>query len=136
MVVISSIETSETLERWTFNVSLSSPSENVPPNASSSAGSGNNDARGKTDKEVSGEISSIIRQITSSVTFLPLLPDNCAFDLLIYTPLNTVVPVEWEQSDARGIEGGRSVRLREFDTGCHRVGGGVCYRDEEEWDLP
>ncbi|CAN0508967.1 unnamed protein product, partial [Scytosiphon promiscuus] len=30
-------------------------------------------------------IQNVIRQITSSVTFLPLLDEPCSFDLLVYT---------------------------------------------------
>ena len=34
-------------------------------------------APGKSDKEIMTEIQAIIRQITASVTFLPLLNDAC-----------------------------------------------------------
>lgn len=37
----------------------------------------------KSDKEITSEIQAIIRQITASVTFLPLLNDAC--ELLTYT---------------------------------------------------
>jgi len=34
-------------------------------------------------------------QITASVTFLPLLNDRCSFDLLVYTDMQSAVPMEW-----------------------------------------
>ena len=39
----------------------------------------------KSQKEITSEIQAIIRQITASVTFLPLLTEPCAFDLLVRT---------------------------------------------------
>lgn len=37
------------------------------------------------EKKIRQEIRDVIRQITASVTFLPLLDCICAFDILIYT---------------------------------------------------
>jgi hypothetical protein len=42
-----------------------------------------------------GEIQAIIRQITASVTFLPMLEDKCTFDLLVYTKADSEVPQQW-----------------------------------------
>ena len=39
----------------------------------------------KDEKKIKGEIRDVIRQITASVTFLPLLDCLCSFDILIYT---------------------------------------------------
>ena len=36
-------------------------------------------------QEIQAEIAAIQRQITASVTFLPLNDEPCAFDLLVYT---------------------------------------------------
>ena len=41
------------------------------------------------------EVQAIIRQITASVTFLPLLQETCTIDLLAYTDKNSAVPQEW-----------------------------------------
>jgi len=60
-------------------------------------------AQEKSAKDIQSEISAIIRQITSSVTFLPLLEVPCTFDLLVYTPNNLEVPVAWEESDPKYI---------------------------------
>ncbi len=39
----------------------------------------------KDEKKIKLEIRDVIRQITASVTFLPLLDCLCSFDILIYT---------------------------------------------------
>ena len=46
----------------------------------------------KSQKEITSEIQAIIRQITASVTFLPLLDEPCTFDLLVYTDNDVDVP--------------------------------------------
>lgn len=43
----------------------------------------------------------IIRQITASVTFLPLIDEPCSFDLLVYADEDVDVPRTWEDSDPR-----------------------------------
>lgn len=81
-------------------------------------------------KEIQSEIQAIIRQITASVTFLPLLDEPCTFDLLVYADEAASVPKAWEDSDPKYIAGGISteVRLRSFTTSIHKVGTSVSYR--------
>ena len=67
-------------------------------------------------KEVTQEIQAIIRQITASVTFLPLLNEPCCFDLLVYADKQATVPVTWEDSDPCFIANSEQVRLRSFNT--------------------
>eukprot|EP00434_Breviolum_minutum_P025007 symbB.v1.2.022091.t1/scaffold1946.1/size95412/3 len=74
----------------------------------------------------------IIRQITASVTFLPLLDEPCTFDLLIYTDRAAEVPSAWGESDPKYIVGGsEEVKLRSFTTKIHKVDGAVAYRYSE-----
>lgn len=70
----------------------------------------------KPPKEVTQEIQAIIRQITASVTFLPLLSEPCCFDLLVYADKQATVPVTWEDSDPCFIANSEQVKLRSFDT--------------------
>lgn len=65
------------------------------------------------------EIQAIIRQITASVSFLPLLEEQCTFDLLVYTDKDSEVPALWEESDPRFIKDSTEVRLRSFTTKVH-----------------
>jgi mitotic spindle assembly checkpoint protein MAD2 len=111
VVVVSGVDSGETLERWQFNVSLEEEdTENtLPNNADRKLGK-------KTLKEIHGEIQAIIRQVTASVTFLPLLNEPCSFDLLVYTKKDAAVPTKWEDSDPCYIMNSQEVKLRSFTT--------------------
>lgn len=82
----------------------------------------------KTEKEIQEEIQAIFRQITASVTFLPVLDGNCTFNVLVYADADSEVPVEWGDSDPKEIENGEKVQLRSFSTNSHRVDTLVSYR--------
>ena len=84
--------------------------------------------REKTEKEIQDEIQSIFRQVTASVTFLPLLDGNCTFNVLVYADADSEVPMEWGDSDAKEIVNGEKVQLRSFSTSNHRVDTLVSYR--------
>ena len=135
VVVVQGVDSMETLERWQFNVSVQQDnnngatmgSENVAPNAEKKPG--------KTMKEIHNEIQAIIRQITASVTFLPLLEEPCTFDLLVYTNKNANVPDKWADSDPCYIMNSSEVKLRSFTTSVHQVDSMVCYKEADEWEL-
>lgn len=59
--------------------------------------------RHKSHKEIAGEIQAVIRQITASVTFLPLLEEPCSFDLLVYADTEATVPGEWRERRAEWL---------------------------------
>lgn len=132
VVVIKGVDTLETLERWQFNVSVDQP-EGVENN------SGNVCAKpttsSKSVKEIHNEIQAIIRQITASVTFLPLLQEPCTFDLLVYTDKDIDMPEKWADSDPCYILNSAEVKLRSFTTSVHKVDSMVAYKEAEEWEL-
>jgi len=118
VVVVSGVDTGETLERWQFKVNLDDDNmangeENRAPNT---AQTNQTTKKNKTTKEIHGEIQAIIRQITASVTFLPLLNEPCSFDLLVYTKKDAAVPQKWEDSDPCYILNSQEVKLRSFTT--------------------
>jgi mitotic spindle assembly checkpoint protein MAD2 len=82
----------------------------------------------KTEKEIQGEIQSIFRQITASVTFLPQLDGSCTFNVLVYADADSDVPLEWGDSDAKDIKDAERVQLRSFSTNSHKVDTLVSYR--------
>lgn len=84
----------------------------------------------KTEAEIQAEIQSIFRQVTASVTFLPMLDGNCTFNVLVYADADSEVPLEWGDSDAKEIKNGEKVQLRSFSTSNHRVDTLVSYRCE------
>ncbi|BAM82928.1 probable mitotic spindle assembly checkpoint protein MAD2 [Cyanidioschyzon merolae strain 10D] len=112
------------LERWHFDLHMeqrATEDSSVP----------------RDESVVMREIQAIIRQITASVTFLPLLDEPCSFDLLVYTdPALEADANEWEESDAKLITAPRceQVKLRSFTTNVHRVETGVAYACKELTD--
>jgi mitotic spindle assembly checkpoint protein MAD2 len=119
VLVITGTEKQEVLERWVFDVDTDE--KTVATGGTSS----------KNEKDIMKEISAIIRQITSSVSFLPLLDQPCTFDLLVYTPNDTNVPELWEESDPKYITKSNEVRLRSFTTKIHKVETSVAYRADD-----
>ena len=134
-LVVSGIDSGETLERWQFNVSVDDGKDGEGVEISN-VGNDENKSHNvmkenvgktatkmgkKTVKEVHDEIQAIIRQITASVTFLPLLNEPCSFDLLIYTNTTAVVPKKWADSDPCYIMKSQEVKLRSFTTSVRLV---------------
>jgi len=134
VVVITSKDTGEHVERWQFDVQIfnkssksksskkSTDKENATPEESQQP------QPEKTEKEIQDEIQSIFRQITASVTFLPQLDGDCTFNVLVYADADSDVPMEWGDSDAKEIKNGEKVQLRSFSTSNHRVDTLVSYR--------
>lgn len=116
--------------------------------------------REKSIKTIQDEIRSVIRQVTATVTFLPLLETPCefpnaslpaiwswfegcyvtscascpgAFDLLVYTDKDMVVPEKWVESGPQIIEQSEEVRLRSFTTSIHKVNSMVAYRKTDSF---
>jgi len=137
VVVITNKETGEHVERWQFDVQIfNKPSRNrLTPKVSDNenASPSEMDSQStplpeKTEKEIQEEIQAVFRQITASVTFLPVLDGNCTFNVLVYADADSEVPMEWGDSDAKEIKNGEKVQLRSFSTSNHRVDTMVSYR--------
>ncbi|KAJ3054990.1 Mitotic spindle checkpoint component mad2 [Rhizophlyctis rosea] len=123
VMVISSKDTREVVERWQFNILLERDPRTEPAHHSSVP------LEPKSEKVIQAEIAAIMRQITASASFLPLLDDPCTFNILAYTDKNAEVPATWAESDARLItRNAEQVKLRSFSTSVHRVEGLVAYR--------
>eukprot|EP01086_Lenisia_limosa_P006813 TRINITY_DN25962_c0_g1_i1.p1 TRINITY_DN25962_c0_g1~~TRINITY_DN25962_c0_g1_i1.p1 ORF type:complete len:206 (+),score=42.22 TRINITY_DN25962_c0_g1_i1:68-685(+) len=116
VLVITSVETDQTLERWTFNIECDKKVTKAE------------DKVERSEKEVMKEIQAIVRQITASVTFLPLLNEPCTFDLLVYADHDADVPERWEESDPKYITNAQDVKLRTFTTKIHKVEPTVSYK--------
>lgn len=155
VVVVTGVDSGEVLERWQFNVSVDDTEDSVYKTYGGSGGNNNNENNHtshnipssttrssahklkskKTLKEIQSEIRGIIKQITASVTFLPLLEEPCAFDLLVYTNKAAAVPKKWEDSDPCYILNSQEVKLRSFTTSFHKVESMVTYKEKDEWEL-
>ncbi|KAM0754674.1 HORMA domain protein [Meredithblackwellia eburnea MCA 4105] len=130
VMAIISKETRETIERWQFDIKV----EDVPTKGGK-VGEKENDAPIKvakperTQSEIQKDIQDTIRQIVSSVTFLPVVEEKCVFNILVYTDKDTKVPTEWIDSDPHMISGNaEQVKLRSFSTNIHTVEALVAYR--------
>ena len=87
----------------------------------------------KAETEINAEIQAIIRQITASVTFLPMLEGRCTFNVLVYADADANVPdEEWGDSDAKEVKNAENVKLRSFSTMNHRIDTMVSYRLDAE----
>lgn len=82
----------------------------------------------KTEAQIQEEIQAIFRQITASVTFLPMLDGNCTFNVLVYADADSEVPLEWGDSDAKEVKNAEKVQFRSFSTTNHKVETLVSYR--------
>lgn len=122
VMVVTSSASKAVLERWTFDI--------LTDATALADGAGEE----RPEREVTAEIQAIVRQITASVTFLPLLQDRCSFDLLVYTDTAAAVPVTWEESDARLISKPSDVKLRSFNTKVHKIETLVSYNDGHDDD--
>ena len=120
VLVVTDALSKEVLERWTFDIETSKEAMN---------GASVNE---RPEKEITGEIQAIMRQITASVTFLPLLETRCTIDILCYTNPIDNVPEEWEDSDPRAIANPEIVSLRGFKTNVHGVKTMVAYKQAND----
>ncbi|XP_071952500.1 mitotic spindle assembly checkpoint protein MAD2A-like [Antedon mediterranea] len=119
VLVVTSTEDNEVLERWQFDIQCDKEmnSESKP--------------KEKSLEEINRGIRDVVRQITATVTFLPLLESGCVFDLLIYTNKDQETPETWEESGPRMIINSQEVRLRSFTTSVHKVDAMVCYKNDD-----
>lgn len=133
VVAIVSKNSGEAVELWQFDVNILPESPNTKNNTSGSSVPSNE----KTPETVQKEIQAIIRQITASITFLPVLdPGLYTFNVQVYADADAQVPTEWADSEARQLRNAEQVQLRSFSTGSHSVSTQVAYRlgggDEDE----
>ncbi|SCZ93850.1 BZ3500_MvSof-1268-A1-R1_Chr6-3g08924 [Microbotryum saponariae] len=146
-LVIMDRETREVVERWRFDVEIedlggekekekenqpSPSSETIPDSNTPESKSAKRNT--KTPEDIQRDIQQIMRQITSSVTFLPALQDQCKSFTPRATPVDYAkkdapVPKEFIDSDPHMIVGeAESVKLRSFSTNRHKINGLVAYR--------
>ncbi|KAK8207573.1 Mitotic spindle checkpoint component mad2 [Zalaria obscura] len=133
VIVITSKETGEHVERWQFDVQIfgkesKKRTSEKPADKENDSPAGDEQTAEKTEQEIQAEIQSVFRQITASVTFLPMLDGNCTFNVLVYADADSEVPLEWGDSDAKEIKNAEKVQLRSFSTSNHKVDTLVSYR--------
>lgn len=129
VVVIISKSTAEVVERWEFNIEILHDKDGTEENENE-----------KPKEESQREIQMIIRQITSLVSYLPVLQvDEYTFNVLVHTDPNydtAHIPPEWcdTQGNAKLIEGNsiEQVKFKSFSTNIHEVGTTVSYKLDDK----
>ncbi|KAI8040892.1 mitotic spindle assembly checkpoint protein MAD2A [Drosophila gunungcola] len=119
-MVITNVHSKEVLECWDFKMQ-----------AESGDGDSSDPTKLTTTKElgrIQNEIRDVMRQISATVSYLPLLDCICTFDVMIHTLQNTEIPAKWDETGAVVIQNPQSVQLRSFSTGLHKVDTVVNYK--------
>ncbi|XP_053670353.1 mitotic spindle assembly checkpoint protein MAD2A [Anopheles nili] len=120
-MVIYALETQEPMERWDFSIEAEYDDPNLPPSA-------------KPIEKVQAEIRAVMRQITSTISFLPFLEKVCTFDILVHAKQNFVIEnnssndFQWESKDKIEIKNAQTVSLKSFSTGFDKVNTEVIYK--------
>ncbi|XP_011305874.1 mitotic spindle assembly checkpoint protein MAD2A [Fopius arisanus] len=121
-LVITNVNTKEVLEKWDFKVAYEGDGDGQ--------GNGELPEVGTKDvKTIQKEIREVIRQITGTVSFLPLLDCLCSFDIFTYTLPDVGIPKEWDETQPVFIANSQEVQLRTFSTSIHKMDTIVSYRN-------
>ncbi|KAL7734821.1 hypothetical protein ACLKA6_011103 [Drosophila palustris] len=119
-MVITNAHTKEVLECWDFKMQAESgDGETGDPTKLTSS---------KQLSRIQNEIRDVMRQISATVSYLPLLDCICTFDVMIHTLQNTEIPAQWDETGAVFIPNAQAVQLRSFSTGLHKVDTVVNYK--------
>ncbi|KAI4465411.1 mitotic spindle assembly checkpoint protein mad2 [Holotrichia oblita] len=110
----------EVMERWDFNVQYEG---NIHQ--------GNDQVSDKPLKQIRNEIRDVMKQIASSVAYLPLLDCLCSFDIQIYTKSDVVLPNEWADAEPANVKNAQSVKMRSFSTNIHKMETVVTYKNDD-----
>lgn len=124
IVAITSKESGEVVERWQFDIHISGKDTDTASKETDTKTNGDK----KSDDQIQQEIQAIMRQITASVSFLPVLEDECTFNVLVYAEQDAPVPPEWADSANREIKNPEQVLLRSFSTNEHKIDTLVAYK--------
>lgn len=79
------------MERWQFDI-YNEDNTNAAGSSALPGGPKQKKKANKTEKEVQGEIREIMKQITSSVTFLPILDEPCEWKQLNFPQSSCSAP--------------------------------------------
>ncbi|XP_060522608.1 mitotic spindle assembly checkpoint protein MAD2A [Cylas formicarius] len=119
-LVITNVRTLEIMERWDFKVEYEGD-----------ATEGESQISEKPLKQIKKEIRDVLKQIASSVAYLPLLDCLCSFDIQIYTTNDVELPKEWSEAEPANIKNAQSVKMRSFSTNIHKMETVVTYKNDD-----
>jgi len=119
-LVITNVKSLEVMERWDFKIEYEGNTED-----------GDAQTSDKPIKQIKNEIRDVLKQIASSVAYLPLLDCLCSFDIQIYTKNHIDLPTEWSEAAPANIKNAQSVKMRSFSTDIHKMETVVTFRNED-----
>lgn len=121
--------TNEITEKWLFHINL------IDDNSKSASSNFDKD-NFKSLTVIQSEIQSIIKQISSSVTFLPDFEELQTFKILVNTISEDIkVPKNWNDMDLMKDLVGSTVESVKFDSFCtnkHQISSFVTYKPKEQ----
>ncbi|CAG0891103.1 unnamed protein product [Darwinula stevensoni] len=124
VMVIASVQKGEPLERWEFGIQYDDTKAQNDPKYKLTG-----EKTSKKDlQQIQKEIRDVIRQITASVTFLPLLDTLCSFDLQVYGDKSVEMPENWDETQPVMLTNAQEVQLKSFSTDLHTVQSFVSYK--------
>ncbi|XP_022903977.1 mitotic spindle assembly checkpoint protein MAD2A [Onthophagus taurus] len=119
-LIITNVASLEVMERWDFNIEYDGDQSQ-----------GDKQVSDKPLKQIRNEIRDVLKQVASSVAYLPLLDCLCSFDIQIYTKDDVNLPQEWAETEAANIKNAQCVKMRSFSTNIHKVNTMVTYKNED-----
>lgn len=136
-MLIVSKETEQISEKWMFRIDLIDEKKEHDNENDSKENTVNKSSTftTKSISETQKEIQSIIRQISSSITFLPEFEEPQTFKILVHTVGDIKSTQEWDDAkplkelDGIGIE---SVEFDNFETNKHNISTFVTYKQRNE----
>lgn len=108
------------MERWDFQIEYEGNQQDGDAQTSE-----------KPLNQIKKEIRDVLKQIASSIAFLPLLDCLCSFDIQIYTKNDVELPTEWAEAAPANIKNAQSVKMRSFSTNIHKMDTVVTYKNED-----
>jgi mitotic spindle assembly checkpoint protein MAD2 len=120
VLVVLNSETEETLERWAFDIEKGEKFEE-----------GTSGKNVELDHKTMQEgMKAVVKQIVSTITFLPLIEAPVMFDLLFYTTPGVEVE-NWDPTKPHMIKGpSDSVKIRSWTSKIHQINTAVTYKAE------
>lgn len=119
-LVIVDANKKEPIERWDFNVEYCDEVNSEGTEVST-----------KPLKDIQREIRDVLKQIASSIAYLPLIDARCGIDLLMYTKEDVNIPDKWEETTGADIKNAQTVGFRSFSTNIHRMKTSVVYKSDD-----
>lgn len=123
-MIITNAHNREVLECWEFKV------ENESVTKANGTTNGNGDVEKSDAKNpistkdlnrIQSEIRDVMRQISATVSYLPLLDCICSFDILVHTLNECQIPENFNETAEVQIQNAQVVELKSFSTGLHKM---------------